>query len=166
MDNETRLHLPLIVQCCLFILPVNIYVIGNWLGAGVQWILFRYQQTYVADSLIPFFRDLGYVQLGALTGKSAISAEISFIATLCLVSATIVLVTATMNRNIPLGKIAAIITIFGGFLFLVADATQYGILFNGPAGFVLPVGIPLMIVSGYLAFITDFSSSNMSESEE
>jgi hypothetical protein len=166
MDNETRLRLPLIVQCCLFLLPVNIYVIGNWLGAGVQWILLRYQQTYLGGSLIFFYKDVAYVLQGTLSGKSAVSAEISFIATLCLVLATLLLVAATMKGIVSLGKIAAVITVFGGFLFLIADAIQYGILFNGPAGLVFPVGVPVIIVSGYLSFITDYSSSENSVTED
>jgi hypothetical protein len=166
MDNETRLRLPLIVQCFIFLIPVNIYVIGNWLGAGAQWFLFRYQQTYLGDSFIFFYKDLEYVQMGILSAKSTVSAEISFIASLCLVLATLILIAAMMRRTVSLGKTAAVITVFGGFLFLVADAFQYGILFNGPAGLVFPVGVPVMIASGYLAFITDFSALDNSENAE
>lgn len=166
MNNETRVRLPLIVQCCIFLIPVNIYVIGNSLGAGVQWILFRYQQTYLGNSLIFFYKDLEYVQLGMHSWKSAVSVEISFIATLCLVVATLILIAAMMKRTVSWGKAAAVITVFSGLLFLVADVIQYGILFIGPAGLVLPVGVPVMIASGYLAFITDFSVSAISENEE
>jgi hypothetical protein len=165
MDNEKHLLLPLIVQCCLFLIPVNVYAIGDGLGAGVRWILFRYQQTYIGDSLIFFYKDLVYVQMGLLSGKSAVSAGISVLATLCMVLATLFLVAATIRGTVLWGKTAAVITIMGGLLFLVADVIQYGILFHGPAGFVLPIGVPVIIVSGYLAFTTDFSATDISATE-
>ena len=41
----TRISLPLLCECLLFFVPLNIYGIGNNLATGVQWALFRYQRT-------------------------------------------------------------------------------------------------------------------------
>ena len=68
----TRLTLPLICECLLFFVPLNIYVIGNDLAHGVQWALFRYQQSYLGNSLILIHKDFMYVADGILRGSSAV----------------------------------------------------------------------------------------------
>ena len=54
----TRISLPLLCECLLFFVPLNIYGIGNNLATGVQWALFRYQQSYLGNSLFLIQRDL------------------------------------------------------------------------------------------------------------
>ena len=39
-------------------------------------------------------------------------------------------------------KAAAIVSMGGGCLYLIADMIQYGVFFHGPAGFTIPVGVP------------------------
>jgi len=155
MGNKTQFSLPLIVQCSLFFLPVNIYIIGNWLGVGVQWSLFRYQQTYLGDSSIVFYKDLFYVLNGTLTGKSMIAAEISFTATCVIIVATILLLIANMKYNRNWEKYSAILTLSSGSLFLLSDAIQYGVFINGPAGLVIPIGLPAILFAGVLIYRGD-----------
>jgi len=69
----TRLLLPLLLQFLLFFIPVNIYLIGDGLGAGIQWSLFRYQVTYMGTSLILASRDLTYVLTELMGGREAVS---------------------------------------------------------------------------------------------
>ena len=54
----TRISLPFLCECLLFFVPLNIYGIGNYLATGVQWALFRYQQSYLGNSLILIQGDL------------------------------------------------------------------------------------------------------------
>src|SRR5512136_1395011 len=37
---NTKIH-PAILHAITLLIPVNIYVIGDWLGAGIQWPLLR-----------------------------------------------------------------------------------------------------------------------------
>ena len=34
-----KYKISLLLQCLVFLIPINIYVIGDWLGTGVQWAL-------------------------------------------------------------------------------------------------------------------------------
>ncbi|AGB02530.1 hypothetical protein [Methanoregula formicica] len=163
MDKQPRLSFPLIVQCSLFLLPVNIYIIGEWLGAGIQWILFRYQQTYLGNNLIVFSKDILYVQNGILTGKSAISAAIAFAATCIIIMATVLLFIAHMENRAKRVKTSALLTIFSGCLFLLSDILQYGIFLNGPAGFVVPIGVPVIFLVGALVYRTDITDTHKNE---
>jgi hypothetical protein len=144
----TRLRLPLIVECLLFFVPLNIYGIGNNLATGVQWALFRYQQSYLGNSLILIHRDLGYVLNGTLRGSSAYSTAFWILGTFLLVAALILLLVATLQDEARMVKPAGLLTIAGGVLFLVAMLVQYGLTLHSDHGFSLPLGVPLILVTG------------------
>jgi len=69
----TRFNIPSIIPWLLLVIPINIYVIGDWLGAGVQWSLFRYQQTYLGSNLILINQDIQYILDGFISGKTTLS---------------------------------------------------------------------------------------------
>ena len=100
----TRLRLPLIIECLLFFVPLNIYGIGNNLATGVQWALFRYQESYLGNSLILIHRDLGYVLNDTLRGSSAFSTVIWILGAFLLVAALILLTFATVPGDARQGK--------------------------------------------------------------
>ncbi len=93
----TRLRLPLIIECLLFFVPLNIYGIGNNLATGVQWALFRYQESYLGNSLILIHRDIGYVLDDTLRGSSAFSTVIWILGAFLLVAALILLTFAAIR---------------------------------------------------------------------
>jgi hypothetical protein len=144
----TRLRLPLICECLLFFVPLNIYDIGDNLATGVQWALFRYQQSYLGNSLITLQRDLSYVLDGILKGTSAYSTLIWFLGAILLVAALLLLVFATIQSDARPVKPAGLLTITGGILFLAAMLVQYGPALHSDHGFSLPIGVPLIIVTG------------------
>jgi len=41
-------------------------------------------------------------------------------------------------------------------VFLVATLVQYGITLSGPAGFAIPVGIPIILIIGWLNYTQDY----------
>ncbi len=47
-----RFKLSLIFQCLIFLIPLNIYMWGDWILVSVQWAFFRYMQTPYGNSLI------------------------------------------------------------------------------------------------------------------
>ncbi|MGB8218973.1 MAG: hypothetical protein WCE46_01170 [Methanoregula sp.] len=144
----TRFRLPLIVECLLFFVPLNIYGIGNNLATGVQWALFRYQESYLGNSLILIHRDLGYVLNGTLRGSSAFSTVIWILGAFLLVAALILLTFATVLDDARPVKPAGLLNIAGGVLFLVAMLVQYGPALHSDHGFSLPIGVPLILVTG------------------
>jgi amino acid transporter len=144
----TRISLPLLCECLLFFIPLNIYGIGNNLATGVQWALFRYQQSYLGNSLILMPGDLSFVFSGMLKGSSAYSTLIWVLGAVLLVAALIVLAFAAARRGARLVKPAGLLTVACGVLFLAAMLVQYGLTLHSDHGFSLPLGIPLVLVTG------------------
>jgi hypothetical protein len=141
----------ILISLVIFVIPLNIYIIGDWLGTGIQWILFRYQQTYMGTDYISVFDDLYYISSGNITGRSAISIQLWVLGVIILISSIIFLsVSRITNRN---GKITGLLLISSGIFFLAAVIIQYGITLSGPAGISIPVGIPLIfVIGGYFLF--------------
>jgi hypothetical protein len=148
----TRINIPLILQCLTLIIPLNLYVIGDWLGSGIQWALFRYQDTYAGTSIIPFTSEVGYVLSGTITGRSALSMSAGAFGTCLLVVAFFLVLFSIPSDPEKRMKTAGILTIVSGFSFLGSSFLQYGIFLNGPGGFVIPVGIPLLLIIGWIMY--------------
>ena len=146
---QDRRRLFLILNFVIFLIPVNVYVIGDWLGTGIQWILFRYQSTYLGDSILDVWKDLMYVMSGTMGWKTSIAWSLWVVAAGILVLSLIVHLLNYLT-SVDGDRITGIIILAGSFLLLVSDLVQYGILFNGPAGFCIPLGIPLIMVCGWL----------------
>jgi hypothetical protein len=142
-----------IVTLLLFLIPLNIYVIGDWIGTGVQWALFRYQDTSYGTSFITLFREFEYVTSGIIAGKSAVSISLWVAGAFLLVISCIVLavmIAEEMDEHI---QVPGLMVIASGILLLLSCMAQYGPLLSGPAGFSIPVGIPLVWAVGWLIFV-------------
>lgn len=161
----TRFRLPLICECLLFFVPLNIYCIGDNLATGIQWALFRYQESYLGNSLILIHRDLAYVLDGILKGTSAFSTGIWFLGALLLVAALILLVFTTVQEDARWVKPAGLLTIAGGALFLFAMLVQYGLTLHSDHGFSLPIGVPLILVTGGWLVFGKFCDDDSSQGE-
>ncbi len=127
-----------------FIFPINVYLIGDSLGAGLQFALVRIQETYLGWSIIPLWREIQFITSGLITGRTAISILLWLIGVGFLLAAAILLVS---NRKY--GRRGVTIYGIGCALLMVSTMVQYGPLFNGPAGVAIPIGLPLLIVIGY-----------------
>jgi len=57
----------------IFLIPLNIYSLGEALGSGIQWALFKYQSTPYGTTWFSFIQDIEYVLSGIISGKSALS---------------------------------------------------------------------------------------------
>jgi hypothetical protein len=144
-----RFRIPAILQLFLFFIPVNIYLIGNDFGAGIQWFFLRYQQTTMGNGLVFLSKELGYIANGTLTGKSIFSIFL-WSAGVCLVIVSTMLVIYSLQHNSPIHiKKAAFLNIGAAVAFLISVFIQYGPLLHGPAGVVFPLGIPVILVIGF-----------------
>ncbi|WP_292368999.1 hypothetical protein [Methanoregula sp. UBA64] len=166
MDYAHDSRLPVLVQSALFFIPVNIYVIGDWLARGLQWSTFRYQQSDMGSSLIGFSKDLTYLQENILKGSSALAAECNLVASALMILTFFILVFALTDKPGCWIKYGALCSICGGIFFLAADIVQYGIFLNGASGFVIPIGVPIILVAGIWMYRTDFKNSGTGGSAE
>ena len=156
----------LFVTFILFLIPLNIYVIGDWIGTGIQWALFRYQDTSYGTSFITLFRETEYVTSGIIAGKSAVSISLWVAGAFLLVISCIVLavmIAEEMDEHI---QVPGLMVIAAGILLLLSCMTQYGPLLSGPAGFSVPVGVPLVWAVGWLIFIQDRPEQHEDEEGE
>jgi hypothetical protein len=156
MDNKKIL---LLVQLLPLLIPINYYVIGDWSGNGIQWALFRFQETYLGTSLILITQDVGYVIFGILGSRTGTSVLVWYSGSAVLVAAF--LITAYrfyVEQTFNIDKRLHLLPFFACFLFCLSCILQYGIMFKGPAGISIPIGIPVIIIAGfwqYRQFNTD-----------
>jgi len=137
-----------LLQCLVFCIPLNIYVIGDYMGSGIQWALFKYQMTYLGESVISFVNEVGYVHAGFLQGKSALALIVWAVGALVLIACFIINLLALGTRSPSYIQKTFLGVIFSGLLFLAADILQYGPAFHSAAGYCIPIGIPLVFILG------------------
>ena len=126
------------------VLPFNVYIIGDAIGAGLQFPFLRYQQTYLGSGVITVLRDLDYVASGIITGRSTLSILLWVLGTLLLVAA-IVYFAARRQENYDSFRTTLSLLVGGaGGAYLASCFAQYGPTLHGPAGLAIPVGVPLL----------------------
>jgi len=141
-----RRYIVLFILCFIFFfLPLQVYIIGDFTGIGVQGATFRYQVSGYGTSLIPVTRDLMFVSSGIYFGRTALSNILWALGTLLLTCTTLFALinvkdeTVDWFRQISYGLVSACL------IYICACIAQYGLLFHGPAGFSLPFGILLIL---------------------
>lgn len=136
----------------IFCIPVSVYVIGSMLGAGVQFPLFRYQDTYMGTNVITIARDLQYVLEGTITGRSAL---MPVLWTAGVVSGMVGFVSVAVPprmHGLYSPRRGGICIMGAGLLYLVALIAQYGPAFSSSGGFAIPVGVPVLVAAGWLVW--------------
>jgi len=146
---QNRSALKVVLSAILFLVPINVYMIGDGIGTGIQWALFRYQQTTYGNTLFTIDMDIGYVTGGVITGKSALSTVAWLGGVILLVAALILVLLAIREEGQARIRHAGYLTIGAWLAFLAAEMLQYGLIFSGPAGFVIPIGLPLVFIVGW-----------------
>jgi hypothetical protein len=139
-----RFKLSLIFQCLIFLIPLNIYMWGDWILVSIQWAFFRYMQTPYGNSLILGYKDILYIIQGQSTGLYNIGSAVFWTAgVLILLAGLIITIAAFTREESDKLKTASYFTLAGGiFLGLSAFCR-----FNG--GFALPVGVPIILIIGW-----------------
>ena len=161
-----RFRIPLILQILVFLIPINIYVIGDWLGTGVQWALLRYQQTYLGDSLILITKDINYVLTGVIGGRSGISYILWAAGVVFFIIATILVIYANISEDSAMVRKASLITVTGAVLLIGSVIMQYGIFFSSQSGFAIPVGIPVILIIGWWMYREKFEVDTLDDEPE
>jgi len=149
-----QFRIPVILQIAIFFIPMNIYVIGDWIGTGIQWVFFRYVQAQITQesivrtitSIIPLSREVGLIISGQLVGRSALASILWATGTILVTIAFIVLLSGAFKKDSLFICKASLINAGSILFFILSIITQYGVLFHGPAGIAIPIGIPVFAV--------------------
>lgn len=136
----------------VFCVPVSVYVIGQMLGAGIQFPLFRYQETYMGANVITIVRDLQYVMEGSITGRSALMPLFWAAGTLSGITGLVCVAIPPRMRGWYSPRRSGICLMGAGALYLLALIVQYGPTFSSSGGFAIPVGVPVILAAGWLVW--------------
>ncbi|RPJ53428.1 MAG: hypothetical protein EHJ95_02285 [Methanobacteriota archaeon] len=147
---KPRIVLGLLLLC--LVIPLHIYVIGDWMGTGVQFALFRYQQVAMGQGIITILQDIGYVTSGVYHGRTAASILLWAGAAAVLVGAaawTAFNIVKNEGEGPMHQRIAGILMLAAGLLVRGSAIAQYGVLLSGPAGISIPIGAPFLVCLGW-----------------
>ena len=140
----TRFKVPLLLQCLIFLIPLNIYMWGDWLLVNAQWALFRYQQSPYGNSFIPGHKDIEYIFLGQNTGLYNIAAALFWTsgAAILLIGLIITIIAYSERESYKI-KTASYFTLIGGIFLGISAICRFN------AGFAIPVGVPIILIIGW-----------------
>jgi hypothetical protein len=138
----------IVIALVTLVIPLQIFIIGDFYGSGFQTPLFRYQDTMFGSFIVLVSHDIWSV----LTGYgNALYALI----TLLWVAGTWVLMVNVVLLCIGIKDFAGT-TITGGKLIMIAGllfgssiVVQYGPLLHNASGFSIPLGLPLLVLTGF-----------------
>jgi hypothetical protein len=164
MNERISPPLVLIAYLAFLLVPLNVYLIGERLGAGIQWAFFRYQDSYMGSSIITISRDFEFVNIGIYSGKSALMVYLWGAGIVVLLLFLIILLVRW--KTVPFKpQWYGIGLVISGLFFLASSISQYGITLSGPAGFVVPFGVPIMIGVGGLIWWQGLNESRHDDEE-
>ena len=165
LKNKKKYSIYFIFSLILLLIPINIYILGDFLGAGFQCPFFRFQETYLGSSLISIIMDFTYVMIGVYKDRSAVSVLLWILADLFLICASILLfLNQSLMKNAL--KKASYLLFFAGFCFIGSILFQYGPYLTGSAGVAIPIGIPILFVIGGWMYIEGRQEEARDEEEE
>jgi len=141
MDNYRT---SLLFQCLIFLIPLNIYMWGNWLLVNVQWAFFRFQQSELGDCLVFGYQDISYIYFGQNTGIFNIAAACLWtMGSIILFVGLIITIYAYSNERSSMLKNASFFTISGGIILGVSALCRF------QGGFAIPIGVPIILIIGW-----------------
>jgi hypothetical protein len=156
-----KYKIPLIIQCLIFMIPLNIYMWGDWIIVNLQWVLFRYQQSPFGNIFIPGYRDINYIILEQTTGLYNILSTVFWITGgILLIIGLLLIIQANINERLILVKKASIFTVIAGIVFGLSALLRFF------GGFAIPVGVPIVMFVGWWMYQQDFEYDGTEEHED
>jgi hypothetical protein len=149
MHNDFQKQIALFLIILVYFIPVQIFRIGTSLGYGIQWPLFRYQDTIIGVSCVSLLNDIGYLLTGTITGRSGISSILFLSSSMILLVSTIALIHSYITGQIIKFRKYSLFLSLSAILYLISIMIQYGLLLSGIAGISIPIGVPLMFFIGW-----------------
>jgi hypothetical protein len=157
----SRHRLLLLFQFLIFLIPLNIYMWGDWLLVDAQWALFRYQQSEYGTSLILGYKDILYVFLGQTTGWYNIAAALLWTtgAVILLIGLYITII-AGIGQYYEKIRTASFFTFTGGILLCLSAISRFF------GGFAIPVGVPLILILGWWMYQGNFEPDDTGQESD
>ena len=139
-----RYKILLLLQCLILVIPLNIYMWGDWWLVNVQWALVRYQQSPYGPSIIPGYKDIFYIVQGQTTGMyNILAASFWAMGGILLLLALMLTLIAWTNEQSGLIRTASILTFCSGVLFCFSALGRF------TGGFSIPIGVPIILLIGW-----------------
>lgn len=156
-----RFFIPVFLCIILFLLPLQVFIIGDYSGIGIQGAVYRYQTSGYGTSFILITRELGFVFDGIYTGRTALSVILWALGTALLTWTTVFSLIHADKLYDRLYRQVLYGIILSGIIYLASCMAQYGFFFKGPAGISLPLGIIFMF--GWITCIHYFTKNQMGD---
>lgn len=145
-----RYKILLLLQCLLLVIPLNVFMWGDWLLVNVQWALVRYQQSPYGPSIIPIYKDLLYIVQGQTTGMyNILAASFWAIGTVLLLIGLLITLFAWVNERPGLIRTVSILTLCSGVLFCFSALGRF------VGGFSIPLGVPIILFIGWWMYLQE-----------
>lgn len=142
----SRLISLFLICVIFFVLPLQLFIIGDYAGIGVQGAVYRFQISGYGTSFIPVTRELIFVLNGTYTGRTAVSLVLWMAGTVLLAGTAAFSCIYLGNTRIKYYSYVMYGLVASCALYLGSCIAQYGPLFNGPAGISFPVGIIMILL--------------------
>ncbi len=159
----TRYLIPVFLLFLCFFMPIQIYTVGDGIGAGIQGAFYRYQVTSYGTSFITVSQDVQYVISGMYDGRTAASNLGWVIGDALLIIATILSLIDDKCSNMRRVITVCSLLIMSGIVFFISAQLQYGLFLCGAAGIAMPFGVVLIIGAGCYFYM--MRSSFMTEDD-
>jgi hypothetical protein len=144
--NMRRFIVPLLLLVIFFIFPLQIFIIGNETGIGIQGAVYRYQVTGYGNSLIPVTSEIMYIVKGNYTGKTAFSVILWALGSLLLTITTWFAFVYSDGNRPDYHRLIGLGLTISCVCYLLSCIIQYGIFFQGSSGSSFPVGIGIILI--------------------
>jgi len=161
-----RPRLPIALAVLLLLMPQYVYVIGDYLAAGIRFPFFRVQVAFpsvtahgnttagnLTVSTITVMREVQFISMGIVgkaTGRTAVATYLWLAGLAILVLAVVLVLSWKVLDNPGHGRFPGPLVVVAGLVFLAWGAVQFGPLYSGPSGYAIPIGIPFVLYIGYL----------------
>lgn len=137
-----RRYIVFFTLCLIFfILPLQVFIMGDFMGIGIQGAVYRYQTSGYGTYFFPLTREIVFVLNGTYYGRTALSVLLWVLGTVIMTCATVY---AFLHVNDTIEnyyrQVACGLIVSCG-IYLGSCIAQYGLFFKGMSGISLPVGI-------------------------
>lgn len=145
--------IPLVLLLFVFFIPLQVYVIGDGEGYGIQGAIYRYQVTGYGESLIPLPWEITYITTGIYTGLPALSILLWILGTVLLVQITMTSLIHGDRSTLPAYRRMYLGLLIAAALYLGSCIARYGLFFSGPAGLSLPLGVVILALFSVIFYL-------------
>jgi hypothetical protein len=133
-----------ILQILVFLIPLNIYMWGDWIIVDLQWAFFRFQSSPYGDSIIPINRDISYILLGQTTGIYPVLSTVFWtVGAALIVVGLLALSFCYLNERPDLVGNVSFFTVLAGICFGLSAIGRFA------GGFAIPIGVPVVLFIGW-----------------